>query len=53
MKEVAICDECGSEDVYFDAFVDVNGDVVNVFESAFCAGECDQEIKHSYTIKEL
>ena len=51
MKQ-AICDWCGSDEVYFDAFVDVNDEVVNVLDSAFCAGECDGEIKHHYTIKE-
>ena len=44
----AQCDRCGSE-AYFDALVDYNGKVVNIFETAWCPG-CEDEIKYAYTI---
>ena len=50
MTKIATCDWCGSTKVYFDACVDVNEEIVNVFESAYCDGECEDEIKQHYTI---
>lgn len=52
MSKVATCEWCGSTDVYFDAYIDVNGEVINNFENAYCAGECEGDIKYSYTITE-
>lgn len=48
--KIATCGWCGSTDIHFDAYVDVNGEVINVFDNAYCAGECEREIRHHYTI---
>ena len=52
MAKWAKCDDCGSE-AYFDALVDADGEIYNVFETAFCP-RCsetgDGEIKHNYSI---
>lgn len=48
----ARCDDCGSK-AYFDALVDADGEVYNIFETAFCptcSESGDGEIKYSYTI---
>jgi hypothetical protein len=52
LTKVATCEWCGSTEVYFDAYVDINDEIVNVFESAYCAGECEDDIKHRYSITE-
>jgi hypothetical protein len=49
-ENIAVCDECGQE-VWFDAYVTLGGEVVNIFDDAYCPG-CSEEIKYSYTVKE-
>lgn len=51
--KVATCDYCGSDEVWLDAYVDVNGELVHSFDNAYCGGECDGDIKYSYTITEI
>ncbi len=38
-KTVWICDRCGSDNVYFDAYVSVNHrDDIRVYDATFCDG---------------
>lgn len=37
-----VCNACGNEDIYFDAWVDQYGGVVSVFNNCFCP-KCDGE----------
>ena len=52
MAKWAKCDDCGSE-VWFDAYATLDGEVINMFETAFCS-KCsetgDGEIKYAYSI---
>jgi len=52
----AMCNRCGGYNVSFDAYADVNGEVIHVFDTAFCGGDCaiegEGEIKYDYTIEE-
>ena len=38
-----VCNACGNEDIWFDAWVDQDGEVVSTFDTCFCSvcdGEC-------------
>lgn len=48
MAKWAKCDRCGAE-VWFDAYVTYNEEVVNAFERAYCPG-CEEDIKYNSTV---
>ena len=48
MAKWAKCDRCGAE-VWFDAYVTYNEEIVNTFERAYCPG-CEEDIKYNYTV---
>jgi len=54
--KTATCNACGA-DIFFDAYVDINGEVRSTFEQWVCSG-CDNSGKydtshHGYTVKEI
>jgi transcription elongation factor Elf1 len=54
--KTATCNACGS-DIFFDAYVDINGEARNTFEQWVCSG-CDNSGKYDtsnsgYTVKEI
>lgn len=56
MTKIAICNACNAE-VYFDAYADINGEIVEKFDNWDCS-ECNNRGKYEdsgrgYTIQEV